>query len=160
MRRLQDLLGCRRCRLLSLLQAALALVLASCTLQILGYRKTLGLMQRSCRHRRPADLCGSDAGDFDDAANAVQRAARLFRGRITCLPRACALYWLLVWRGWPAHIRFGVRRGRNGLDAHAWVEIEGVPVGERHRSDPTFAPLCRTANTATPVAADPDTSGR
>jgi hypothetical protein len=71
----------------------------------------------------------------------VQLAARLAQGRITCLPRACALHWLLTWRGRDSRICFGVRADDRGLEAHAWVELDGVAVGETVTSGLRFIPL-------------------
>jgi hypothetical protein len=32
--------------------------------------------------------------------------------------------------GWPAELAIGVRPEGTGLAAHAWVTIDGVPIGE------------------------------
>lgn len=46
-----------------------------------------------------------------------------------CLPQALALQHLLVRQGIAAKIRIGVLPGSDPLDAHAWVELDGVPLG-------------------------------
>lgn len=70
----------------------------------------------------------------------VERLAHRLPVRTTCLVRAVALWLLLRRRGLTACVRLGVRRsagaieglnesaGKGGLEAHAWVEIGGVPV--------------------------------
>ncbi len=47
----------------------------------------------------------------------------------SCLPRALALHRLLLWRGLPARVRLGLAPGRP-LAGHAWVECDGMPVGD------------------------------
>jgi hypothetical protein len=55
-------------------------------------------------------------------------AARL-RAPDTCLYRAMTRFVGLRTAGIPARFRMGVRRDDSEA-AHAWVEVEGVPVGE------------------------------
>jgi len=52
-------------------------------------------------------------------------AARLPAG--TCLPQALALQWLLARQQCGSEIRIGLRR-QHQLEAHAWVEVDGVVV--------------------------------
>jgi Transglutaminase-like superfamily len=58
-----------------------------------------------------------------------------------CLPRALCLRWLLGRHGIRTDLRIGVARKEAGLDAHAWVEREGRPVGEGPDVADRFAPL-------------------
>jgi len=54
------------------------------------------------------------------------------KGKTRCLPRALVLYALLA-TGRPHRVRFrlGVQRPQTGRRfAHAWVELDGVPLGE------------------------------
>lgn len=61
---------------------------------------------------------------------ATEAAARHHLYPMRCLPRALCLRWLLGRHGIAAELRIGVRRGEDRLDAHAWVERDGRPVGE------------------------------
>lgn len=62
--------------------------------------------------------------------------------RPTCLVRALALEALLTARGVTgAVVRIGVRRAPAGLEAHAWLELAGRPIGERDEVVRTLAPL-------------------
>lgn len=64
-------------------------------------------------------------------ARAVDRACRVVPWRSSCLVRALALKRLLRRRGFAgADLRVGVRRDRDGLSAHAWVECDGEIVGD------------------------------
>ena len=49
---------------------------------------------------------------------------------ISCMPQAAVLRSLLCSAGFEAQIRFGVHRTADGLEAHAWVEVDGEPVNE------------------------------
>lgn len=75
-------------------------------------------------------------------ALAVNRVARFGLTRPRCLARAIALHRLLDADGEGGSIvRVGVRRGRSGFEAHAWVEIGGVVVGDREDHVRSFVPV-------------------
>jgi hypothetical protein len=48
-----------------------------------------------------------------------------------CLQRSLALHWLLRSYGVRSRVRIGTRLRDGSLDAHAWVEVCGVPMNER-----------------------------
>lgn len=60
----------------------------------------------------------------------VGMAARLHLLPMTCLVRANTLCWMLSRRGIPAQLRIGANKTSYEIHTHAWVEIEGQPVGE------------------------------
>ena len=78
---------------------------------------------------RPVLPTGDDT-TAQHIAQAVSRAAR--RGVVggSCLSRSIALVHLLGRNGISAEVRFGARIEESRLDAHAWVEHEGVPLNE------------------------------
>ena len=97
----------------------------------LGLR-ALGLRRwhaRVARHIPPAPPCRPDMAP-ERLAAAVDRAARLSPGSPTCLVRSLVLWYLLARRGQHAQIVVGVRRPGTGLEAHAWVEVDGRPVND------------------------------
>lgn len=47
-----------------------------------------------------------------------------------CLERSLALWWFLKRRGIESKIRIGARKTGEGLDAHAWVEMNDMPLNE------------------------------
>lgn len=69
----------------------------------------------------------------------VNIAARNTLGPRTCLTRSLLLGWLLRRRGVQSQLRIGVRLTQGALDAHAWVECEGVPVNDRPGVSAQFA---------------------
>lgn len=57
----------------------------------------------------------------------------------SCLRRSLVLAWLLRRRGFQPRVRFGVRKHGSTLDAHAWVECQGLPLDLQPGA--SFAPL-------------------
>jgi hypothetical protein len=49
---------------------------------------------------------------------------------MTCLPKAFTLRWKLSRNGIPAQLRIGTNKTSSGIRAHAWVEVDGVAIGE------------------------------
>lgn len=74
-------------------------------------------------------------------ARAVQIAAKYGVFRPLCLTRAMALQAMLGRRGLHAAVRVGARRNGNQLEAHAWVELDGVVLGDTQEHVAGFAPL-------------------
>lgn len=61
---------------------------------------------------------------------------------IRCLAVALAQCLVLRWCGGDARLCVGIRlEGSDRLDAHAWVEIDGEPVGERADIATEFKPI-------------------
>src|SRR5262245_44478890 len=57
--------------------------------------------------------------------------------RANCLQRSIALWWLLRRKGISGELHIGTRKVAGHLDAHAWIEIEGIVLNDssdvRHR---------------------------
>jgi Transglutaminase-like superfamily len=71
----------------------------------------------------------------EDIGWAVTRSARYLPFKAVCLPQAMAARVMLKRRGVASVMHFGAARGRDKLDAHAWldaagVEVTGYPVAE------------------------------
>ena len=60
----------------------------------------------------------------------VLAAARQSFFRATCLERSLVLWRLLARLGIASQLRIGVRKTGDKFEAHAWVEHEGVAIGE------------------------------
>ena len=69
----------------------------------------------------------------------VNIAARHTPFPSTCLTRSLLLVWLLRRRNVVSKLRIGVRLTQGMLDAHAWVECEGVPVNDSPDVNEHFA---------------------
>jgi len=71
----------------------------------------------------------------------VDIAGRYHLYPMSCLRQSLALQWLLSRCGIIAELRFGVRKEADGLDAHAWLEYAGQPIGEPEGVAARFVPL-------------------
>ncbi len=118
-----------------LLESAALLTLTAAGLRLFGLRRVYRWMGRHTS--RPAPAQPAPDGAFPQrAAAGVRRAARPLP-YATCLPQSMTLWWLLQRRGIQSELRLGVRKEGGDLKAHAWVEVEGVPLNDhgdlRHR---------------------------
>jgi hypothetical protein len=71
-------------------------------------------------------------------------AARHGLHRGTCLSRSTALWWLLRRQGIRADLRIGVSREGGKLEAHAWIEREGVVLNDRAEALRRYKPFLET----------------
>jgi hypothetical protein len=108
----------------------IALPAVSAFTRLFGVVRTIGLLER---------LTGLDAPHEADATEilAAERLSRLAaiagrRGFVTatCLPQSLLIYGLLRRRGLSPTLMVGVRRAESAFDAHAWVRLEGVELGQ------------------------------
>jgi Transglutaminase-like superfamily len=91
---------------------------------------------------RGASGCAEEGISVCAAVVRMQDAAerRLFF-RTSCLEHALVLWWLLRRNGIVADIRIGGRKDEGRFAAHAWVEVEGRPVGDVSGEHRHFAPF-------------------
>lgn len=87
-----------------------------------------------------------------DELHAARRLAELAaiagrRGAVpaTCLPQSLLVHALLRRRGLAPELKLGVRQGGMGLQAHAWVELDGIALGP---GEADFTPLVTGARLA------------
>lgn len=112
------------------LRAALLLPLLTISLRISGFQKTRLRLQSALVARKPVAKTGDNASRVTIAVRMVAAAARHSVVPSTCLERSLALWWLLARQGIAAQLRIGVRTIERKFSAHAWVEFEGVALGE------------------------------
>jgi hypothetical protein len=124
----------------NLFQAWVLLLAVDLSLRLLPFRTVQRLVLLGRR----------DVGNLQtgEAQATMQRLRRLvgMAGRyhlypMSCLRQTLALQWLLGRCGIIADLRFGVRKEVDGLDAHAWLEYEGQPIGEPEGVAARFVPL-------------------
>jgi hypothetical protein len=107
------------------LRGLLLLPVVAVLLRARGMARTTALLERLAR--RAED--DSDALAPQEIARLVHAAASILGA--PCLPRALVLSHFLRCRGTPAEIRLGVAKLADGkLSAHAWVEIDGLPLND------------------------------
>lgn len=71
----------------------------------------------------------------------IQLAACSGRYGANCLPRSLMLWTLLRHYGIQSNLRIGVRKVAGQLQAHAWVEYQGMPLNDRANIQQEFAPF-------------------
>ncbi len=110
------------------LSAWLKLIAADAILRLRGYRAAERWVGRTRHSERSANLAEGRVAELAAAA------ARDHLWPMTCLRQALVVRKLLAERGTPSEIRFGVQRDGDALQAHAWVEVEGAPLGPQGNS--------------------------
>lgn len=129
--------------------ALFALPVTALMLRAFGYRRLHGWMARA--NGRPSGDPDQRAGEL---AWAVAAAARHGLGRPMCLARSMALRWMLRRAGIDSELRIGVRKSPAGpgIEAHAWIERNGLALNDTHTVRQRYAVFERTAADV-PVAA-------
>ena len=113
-----------------LLEAAASLALASAVLRLLPFKRATRLGSVPLRR--------AVTGNAEEVAWAVEAAARRVPWRAVCIHKGIAAQRMLRSRGLDATLHYGIGNGRDrdGLAAHVWVNLGGVPVigGEEARA--------------------------
>lgn len=134
MSRLSKLLSMPLPQLRLLLVAALLLPMVSAGLRS---RSPLRLHRGSLRARRGV----RNRHPPVVIARIVNIAANHAPFRAGCLARSLLLHRLLARQGTPSTLRIGVRLAGGRLEAHAWVECEGMPVNDTEDVSQRYAPF-------------------
>jgi hypothetical protein len=116
------------------LLCAVVLMVVTLGLRLAGLRRTKAFMRWLIARRR--DIPPIDPICVPLVVHRVDLAAAFFPGRARCLERSFALHVCLRWCGLPTQIRMGVQP--HPFAAHAWVELEGEPVGDSRDSIALF----------------------
>ena len=121
----------------TLLAACLWLPFFWLSLRVLGLARLQALLQSQPLAAQLAPVLMLP--EIQALGEAVNIAARHLPFPATCLTRSLLLGWLLRRRGVQSQVRIGVRLTQGALDAHAWVECEGVPVNDSPDVSSQFA---------------------
>jgi hypothetical protein len=116
-----------RCLLLGLM-AGLPVIAAM--LRLLGVMRTTRLLDRTSEGVAPRR---ADPFELNDARRVAQLTALAGRRGLiaaTCLRQALLVYWLLRRRGFAPELKLGVRNDADAFVAHAWIELQGMTLGE------------------------------
>ncbi len=123
-----------------LAQAWILLLLVDLGLRTLPFQSVLKSLKWGERFARP--------GETTDEFAQVRRLSRLVKiaernhlYEMTCLRQALVLRHLLTLNNIASDLHIGVRKEAGVLDAHAWIEYQGVPVGQQQTSLKNFGPL-------------------
>jgi hypothetical protein len=106
------------------LRCMVALMLCDIALRVLGYARTMRIARRiagepSSPSRQPV---------IESTLHNILVATAFYPGRSKCLEQSVAGLILLRRRGVPIELRLGVQP--YPFSAHAWLELDGVPVTE------------------------------
>jgi hypothetical protein len=84
-------------------------------------------------------------------ASLVNAASRHLPVPCSCLTRSLVLDWMLRRRAVESALRIGVRLVEGRLEAHAWVEVDGNPLGEPAAVTGRFSPFEGPVTTRLPL---------
>lgn len=113
-----------------LLELMGGLPVLSALLRVFGVVRTRRWLERISRNAAPRTAESDDLDSAQRLAQLADIAGR--RGAITatCLRQSLLVYWLLRRRGLAPELKIGVRKEQSAFDAHAWVELRGVALGQ------------------------------
>ncbi|PYT88309.1 MAG: lasso peptide biosynthesis B2 protein [Acidobacteria bacterium] len=112
------------------LRALAMLPLVSLSLRLRGFQPTRSTLQRTLARRTPQVDSDSLNMKMVLAAHMVNAADRHGLVHPSCLAKSLTLWWLLGRQGISSRLRIGIRKQNDQLEAHAWVEREGVALNE------------------------------
>lgn len=118
-----------------LVQAAVLLPTVRLALKFVTVAQVQNFGARAIRAARPCQISPQAT------ARLVRIAAHCGLYRFECLDQSLVLRWLLRRQGIDARIVFGARKEDNQMEAHAWVEVDGVAIGEEDGVNQRFSPL-------------------
>jgi len=136
-----------------LAQAFMLLPLTRCGVYWLGIRRWQRLLIKlSPSHSKRAEsLLPASSLDRDDSLTAIARAQTIARvvkiateqGMLhaNCLQQTLVLWSLLRRNGIDSEICFGTRKQAGQVQAHAWVELFGIPLNEDKEVCEYFSPF-------------------
>ena len=108
--------------------ALILLPVTAFSLRLLGLRRVHAALRRAGIALNKPVIPAKAPHHVGGVARLVAAAARHGPYKATCLTRSLTLQWLLHRRGIESDLRLGVRKSAEGIDAHAWLEHEGVPL--------------------------------
>lgn len=118
------------------------LPLAAAMLRLIGFPRLHRMIARKGPYTAPSWSIDSAAlEDARSSARMVQAAARYGVLHGNCLSQSLTLWWILRRKKLAAELRLGARKGENGLDAHAWVELDGRIVNGSEDIPMFYAPF-------------------
>lgn len=115
---------------LLLLTMLVLLPLLSASLKILGYGRTKSLLDRITGLRAGHAAVPADFAAGEQWVRLAAIAGRRSLIRTTCLRQSLLVYTLLRARRLRPLLKIGVRRQGTLPDMHAWVELDGIALGQ------------------------------
>jgi len=123
-----------------LAQAWVLLLVVDLGLRLLPFRWVQGLLALGRKDARDIQADGASVM-IQCLEWLVGVAGRNHLYPMGCLRQSLVLQWLLGRRGIITDLQIGVRKGVDELNAHAWLEYEGQPLGEPQAIVVHYTPL-------------------
>jgi len=123
------------------LRALIMLPLVALSLKFRGFEATRSALRKTLSHATTQTDSSSLNKRMALTAHMVNAADRHGMVHPTCLVKSLTLWWLLGRQGITSELRVGVRKQVGNLEAHSWVEREGLALNEpeeRHRHYAAF----------------------
>jgi Transglutaminase-like superfamily len=119
------------------------------SLRLRGYAKTEASLQSRAESNSEDISAGQDVAlRIAKTCRMVRAASQLGSMRATCLAQSLTLWFLLQQQNISSVIKIGVRKKDGHMEAHAWVERNGVALNETDEVHQHYAPFEREfANT-------------
>ena len=118
-------------------------------ISLVTFRKTSGLDFQLAEKRSTEGPVFRDEEETWQRADAIARIVRVaaYRGvyQASCLQQTLVLWCLLRRNRIESEIRYGARKEEGRLQAHAWIEVGGVALGEETDVCLYFSPFERVA---------------
>jgi hypothetical protein len=112
------------------LRALAMLPLTWLSLRLRGFQPTRSTLQKTLSHHAPEMDSDSLNKQVALTAHMVNAADRHGLVHPSCLAKSLTLWWLLGRQGITSRLRIGIRKENGKLEAHAWVEREGIALNE------------------------------
>jgi transglutaminase superfamily protein len=100
------------------------------SLKLRGFEATRSTLRKAVSHATPQKHSDSLNKQIALTAHMVNAADRHGLVHPSCLVKSLTLWWLLGRQGITSELRVGVRKEGGNLEAHAWVEREGIALNE------------------------------
>lgn len=111
-------------------RALVTLPLVGLSLKFRGFEATRAALRKTVSRVTPQILSDSLDKQIALTAHMVNAADRHGLVHPSCLVKSLTLWWLLGCQGITSELRVGVRKEGGNLEAHAWVERDGIALNE------------------------------
>jgi hypothetical protein len=112
------------------LRALLMLPLVGLSLKLRGFGVTRSTLRKGLSSAASRTDPNSLNNQIALTAHMVNAADRHGMFHPSCLVKSLTLWWLLGRQGISSQLRVGIRKEAGNLEAHAWVEREGIALNE------------------------------
>jgi hypothetical protein len=112
------------------LRATVLLPLVALSLRWRGLRATQSSLKLLLSDSYPEHDPSLASRDAAVAAHMVNAADMYGLVHPSCLAKSLTLWWLLARQGISSHLRIGIRKENEKMEAHAWVERDGEALNE------------------------------